>query len=104
MGYRFRLHRKDLPGKPDIVLPKYKTVVFIHGCFWHACPFHFRLPRSNSQYWEMKISRNKHRYKEVIRKLRLDGWTVVRIWEHQLACETKLIRCIRSAILKRRGD
>ena len=62
LGYRFRLHPHNLPGKPDIVLPKYKTVIFVNGCFWHGCPIckHAQIrPRTNEQYWEKKLNRNK---------------------------------------------
>lgn len=88
MGYRFRLHRSDLPGKPDIVLPKYKTVIFVHGCFWHGCPTcrHAKVrPKSNSDYWNQKLDRNMQRDKENDSALRELGWRVVVIWE----CETK---------------
>ena len=62
MGYRFRLHRKDLPGKPDIVLPKYRKVIFVHGCFWHGhegCP-RAALPETNREFWEQKVEKNKN--------------------------------------------
>lgn len=88
MGYRFRLHRQDLPGKPDIVLPKYKTVVFVNGCFWHGCPTcrhaHVR-PRQNADYWNRKLDRNMERDREHYEKLRELGWRVIVVWE----CETK---------------
>ncbi|SPJ33450.1 Very short patch repair protein [Kushneria phyllosphaerae] len=90
MGYRFRLHRKDLPGKPDIVLPKYRTVIFVHGCFWHQHPDpdckDARLPKSNPDYWLPKLERNRVRDLEHQIKLENEGWNVVVIW----ACETKL--------------
>ena len=88
MGYRFRLHRHDLPGKPDITLPKYKTVVFVNGCFWHGCPTcrhaHVR-PRQNAEYWNRKLDRNMERDRENYAKLADMGWRVVVVWE----CETK---------------
>ena len=87
MGYRFRLHRKDLPGKPDIVLPKCKTVIFVHGCFWHGhegCKKH-RIPKSNTSYWIQKIKNNRQRDLENCIKLREIGWEVVILWE----CETE---------------
>lgn len=87
MGYRYRLHRKDLPGKPDIILPKYNTAIFIHGCFWHGCPTckhaHVR-PKTNSNYWEKKLARTLERDKENIAALEVLGWRVLVIWE----CET----------------
>ena len=88
-GYRFRLHRKDLPGKPDIVLPKYKTVIFINGCFWHrhqGCK-HATMPASNIDYWEKKFKRTQERDKSQYRQLEKLGWKVVIVWE----CEVKNI-------------
>jgi DNA mismatch endonuclease, patch repair protein len=87
MGYRFRLHRKDLPGKPDIVLPKYETVIFVHGCFWHRhpnCPFAYT-PKSRVDFWKKKFARNVERHVEVEAELAAHGWRVVVVWE----CETK---------------
>lgn len=87
MGYRFRLHRKDLPGKPDIVLPKYETVIFVHGCFWHRhpnCQFAYT-PKSRVEFWKKKFARNVERHDEVEARLTADGWRVVVVWE----CETK---------------
>ena len=88
MGYRFRLHRRDLPGKPDIVLPKYKTVIFVHGCFWHGCPNcrHAQIrPVSNSDYWNKKLDRNKQRDQKNYMALQEMGWRALVVWE----CETK---------------
>ena len=88
MGYRFRLHRADLPGKPDIVLPKYKAVVFVNGCFWHGCPTcrHAKIrPASNADYWNRKLDRNMARDRENYAALESMGWRVVVVWE----CETK---------------
>jgi len=85
MGFRFRLHRKDLPGKPDIVLPKYKIVIFVHGCFWHghkACK-RGNTPKTNRKYWFPKINKNKERDKKHRRKLKKQGWNTVVIWECQ---------------------
>lgn len=80
-GYRFRLHRMDLPGTPDIVLPRFRVAVFVHGCFWHghSCP-RFRWPRSNIDYWKRKIERNIERDKRVQEQLRNLGWTPQVIW------------------------
>lgn len=84
-GYRFRLHRKDLPGKPDLVFPARKAVVFVHGCFWHmhGCAS-VRLPKSNAEYWQPKLARNCQRDTENIAALSAAGWRVLTIWE----CET----------------
>ena len=85
-GFRFRLHRKDLPGKPDIVLRKYKTVVFVHGCFWHGHPGckASALPASNREYWERKIGRNVERDGRNQRLLEELGWRVIVVWECKL--------------------
>lgn len=81
-GYRFRLHRKDLPGKPDIILPRYRAAIFVHGCFWHQCPKcrGGRLPKSNLDYWETKLKRNKERDMENTARLKQLGWKVITIW------------------------
>lgn len=90
-GFRFRLHRKDLPGKPDIVLPKYKTVIFINGCFWHGhegCKY-ASIPETNSDFWQSKISGNIERDKSTYSKLYSLGWRVIEIWQCQLKPKTK---------------
>lgn len=88
-GYRFRLHVKELPGKPDIVLPKYKTVIFVNGCFWHqhqGCP-HAKLPATNKEFWEDKLRKNAERDARNYQELRAMGWKVRIIWE----CEVNKI-------------
>ncbi|MGG1921715.1 DNA mismatch endonuclease Vsr [Chryseobacterium sp. NRRL B-14798] len=85
-GFRFRIHKKDLPGKPDIVLPKYKTVIFVHGCFWH---YHKdcregRIPATNSKFWEEKLSKNIDRDEKYIKELQQLGWKVIVIWECEI--------------------
>lgn len=85
-GYRYRKNDKQLPGKPDIVLPRFKTVVFINGCFWHGhenCKA-FHLPKSNVEYWQNKIDRNRQRDHETYLKLYHLGWHVLIVWECQL--------------------
>ena len=84
-GFRYRKNVKTLPGCPDIVLPKYKTVIFINGCFWHKhdCP-RFVWPTSNIQYWQPKILKNVERDQENHKKLQDDGWSVIVVWECQL--------------------
>lgn len=85
-GYRFTVHgpkNKSLPGRPDLVLPKYRTVIFVHGCFWHGhenCPA-FRLPKSRSAWWQAKIDGNRARDRRTENALRARGWHVVTIWE-----------------------
>lgn len=84
-GFRYRKNVKDLPGKPDIVLPKYKTVIFVNGCFWHMhdCP-RFVWPSSNQEYWIPKIKKNAERDAENKQKLQKAGWQVLTVWECQL--------------------
>jgi DNA mismatch endonuclease (patch repair protein) len=100
LGYRFRLHRADLPGKPDIVLPRHRTVFLVHGCFWHrhpGCRFAYR-PKSRVEFWESKFKRNVARDRKVERELREGGWTVHVVW----GCETRdplaLERRLREAL------
>ena len=83
MGYRFRLHRRDLPGKPDLVFPRRKKVVFVHGCFWHQHPGcrDGRIPGTNRAYWEPKLARNVERDEAVQSALREAGWRVKVVWE-----------------------
>ena len=86
LGYRFRIHRKDLPGKPDIVLPKYHTVIFIHGCFWHGhtgCK-DFAPPKTRTEWWLNKINGNINKDIENIEQLKTQGWQVIVIWECEL--------------------
>ena len=103
MGYRFRLHRKDLPGTPDIVLPKYGAVVFVHGCFWHQHPGCKRasIPTSNEEFWQKKLAANKRRDALVEKELNDRGWKVIIIWECELKnpdslCE-RIGRCLPRA-------
>jgi DNA mismatch endonuclease, patch repair protein len=85
-GFRFRLHKKNLPGKPDIVLPKYKAVIFIHGCFWHGhknCKY-FVVPKTRTRWWINKIKGNKETDKRNDRRLVKVGWKIITLWECQL--------------------
>lgn len=85
-GFRYRLHRSDLPGKPDLVFPKFKLAVFVHGCFWHwhGCK-RSRMPQANNAYWQRKIGRNRERDREHCAALRDLGWDIVIVWECELA-------------------
>ena len=87
LGFRFRLHGKDLPGTPDLVLPKYCCVVFVNGCYWHGhtCKRGYRTPGTNADYWTKKIGRNIEQQEMAFSQLLSDGWKVVLIWE----CEIK---------------
>lgn len=92
MGYRFRLHEKSLPGRPDIVLPKYRTVILVHGCFWHRHP-HCRyayFPKSRAEFWEAKFARNIARDQETTSALAAAGWRVAIVWE----CETRDLKAL----------
>ena len=85
-GFRYRVNDKRLPGRPDIVLPKYRTVIFVHGCFWHGhkdCKY-YTVPQTNTEFWVAKVARNQERDQEVWRKLEAIGWNVVIVWECQL--------------------
>jgi len=88
LGYRFRLNRRDLPGKPDIVLPRHQIVIFVHGCFWHrhpGCRFAYT-PKSRVEFWQTKFQRNVERHCEVEEELQTLGWRVLVVWE----CETEV--------------
>jgi DNA mismatch endonuclease (patch repair protein) len=98
LGYRYRLHRKDLPGKPDLVFGPRKKVIFVHGCFWHGhvregC-LDSRRPKSNTDYWNPKLTRNKERDAERIVALEADGWDVFVIWE----CETTDVKALQAKL------
>ena len=88
-GFRYKLHDKTLPGKPDLVLPKYKTVIFIHGCFWHGhenCKY-FKMPQTRTEWWTAKINYNKTKDKNAVSAIRKQGWKVIEIWECKLRKE-----------------
>lgn len=94
MGYRFRLHRKDICGCPDIVLPKYKTVIFVNGCFWHqhtGCN-RSKMPEANREFWINKLNNNKLRDKRNYRKLQKQGWKVIIIWQCKIKNITSIIK------------
>ena len=85
-GFRYHVNDKRLPGKPDIVLPKYRTAIFVHGCFWHGhknCKF-YTVPKTNTDFWKAKVARNQERDQEVWRQLEARGWAVIIVWECQL--------------------
>ncbi len=99
MGYRFRLHRRDLPGTPDIVLPGRDAVVFVHGCFWHghSCK-RTKMPKSRESYWTEKIEANRKRDARNRRNLRALGWNVVLVWECEIKRPDKLASKLRSTL------
>lgn len=89
-GFRYRLHVKDLPGKPDIVLPKYKTVIFIHGCFWHGhegCKYYV-VPKTRTDWWLNKINTNVNNDLKAIAALEKEGWHIITLWECDLKPNT----------------
>lgn len=99
LGYRFRLHRRDLPGAPDLVLPRHKAVIFVNGCFWHwhpepQCPI-AGMPKSNIGYWEPKLTRTRLRDEESITYLEAVGWQVLVVWECQLRSPIDVLEMIR---------
>ena len=94
MGYRFRLHVRTLPGNPDIVLPKYKTVIFVHGCFWHRhpeCKYAYT-PKSRVDFWNKKFTQNVARHREVMMELQQLGWYYITVWECETRDMEKLLR------------
>lgn len=97
LGFRFRLHRKDLPGSPDLVFPGRRKVLFVHGCFWHGhnCPRGARQPKHNAEYWTAKIARNRKRDHHVEHELSDAGWETCTLWE----CELKDTECLRDRII-----
>ena len=97
MGYRYRLHARDLPGKPDIVLPSRGKIIFVHGCFWHrhgTCK-NTRWPKSKLDFWKPKLEANHNRDKAVRRSLRGMGWKLMVVWECQLANAAKVVIRLR---------
>lgn len=98
-GFRYRINDKRLPGKPDIVLPKYKVAIFVNGCFWHGhegCKYYV-VPKSNTDFWLNKISRNTERDKENILRLTMQGWLVWTIWECQLKPQKRMETLLSSS-------
>ena len=96
LGYRYRLHRKDLPGKPDLVFPSREKTIFVHGCFWHyhGCK-RGRMPKSKLDYWQPKLEGNRERDKQHMNELKALGWKVLVIWECEVNDVKKLKRRIR---------
>ena len=98
-GFRFRLHRKDLPGNPDIVLPKFKTCIFVHGCFWHRHPMcrYAATPKTRTEFWIDKLEENVRRDSKNKLALEKEGWNVLIIWE----CDLKTGNAILPAMIQR---
>lgn len=103
LGYRFRLHRRDLPGRPDLVFPARKKIIFVHGCFWHqhsSCR-EGRVPASRLEYWAPKLKRNQERDAENQSELREQGWTLLVIWECELRNQRTLSKRLRKFLGRR---
>lgn len=94
MRYRYRLHQDGLPGKPDLVLPKYHAVIFVHGCFWHMhkCQYGNVTPKTNVKFWQLKRQSNVKRDRRNLRQLKKTGWRVLTVWECETRCPEKLTR------------
>ena len=102
LGFRYRLHVAGLPGKPDLVFPRYRAVIFVNGCFWHGhdCPRGARMPQNNRAYWEAKISRNMARDRAALAALKKLGWTSRVIWE----CQTRDNAALSRLIARQMGE
>lgn len=98
MGYRYRLHRKDLPGKPDLVFPSRRKIIFVHGCFFHMhdCPYGCVTPKQNAEFWQNKRLSNVERDRKNVAALKSDGWTTLEVWE----CQTRTPEDVEKAIRK----
>jgi DNA mismatch endonuclease (patch repair protein) len=105
LGFRYRLHRKDLPGKPDLVFSGKKKVIFVHGCFWHGhkCKRGNRLPKENREYWKKKINANVKRDKSHVEELSKEGWSVLTIWECEMKDQDALAHKIIEFLIERRA-
>ena len=97
LGYRYRLHGIGLPGKPDLIFPSRRKVIFVHGCFWHrhSCSKGRSMPSTRAKFWREKLDENKERDRKNVRKLRKEGWKVLVIWECQTRNTEKLISKLR---------
>jgi DNA mismatch endonuclease, patch repair protein len=100
-GYRYKLHDKKLPGKPDLVLPKYKTVILVHGCFWHGhtnCKY-YKVPQTRTGWWLNKINTNKTNDDKAVKALKKDGWKIIVLWE----CDLKVAKVekVLASLLKK---
>ena len=103
LGFRYRLHRKNLPGHPDLVFASRKKVIFIHGCFWHrhGVRCHLtRMPKSRLDFWKPKLEENRRRDEKTCRKLRSCGWKVLTVWE----CQISRTEALKARIIKFLGD
>ncbi len=107
MGYRYRLHSRELPGRPDIVFAAAKVAVFVHGCFWHGCPDHYSAPKNRARFWRNKLDANRKRDRLIHSELKRMGWKVIEFWEHEVdsnprACATR-VRMLLNSVRPRRN-
>jgi len=100
-GFRYRVNRKGLAGRPDIVFPRERLAVFVDGCFWHGCPVHYEAPMTNAPFWNRKLRENRRRDERATRHLQAEGWAVIRFWEHEI--EADVARCANLSILELDG-
>jgi DNA mismatch endonuclease (patch repair protein) len=96
LGYRYRIHYGD--KKIDIAFPSRKIAIFVDGCFWHGCPFHSNIPKSNEAYWVPKLKKNIARDQANTKQLQADGWVVIRVWEHDIPNNERVFSRIKSAL------
>lgn len=102
-GFRYRLHARRLPGRPDLVFPARKTVVFVDGCFWHGCPEHYVRPRSRTAFWARKLRENVSRDRAHCLSLEAMGWKVLRVWEHDVMADPEdTFRGVEAILLRNR--
>jgi DNA mismatch endonuclease, patch repair protein len=103
-GLRYRLS-SVLPGKPDLAFPRERVAVFIDGCYWHGCPEHFKVPGTNTRFWQEKVDRNRMRDREVEDMLAAEGWTTFRTWEHDILRNiTQVVADIRTLLSSPEGS
>ena len=108
LGLRYRVHPRDLPGRPDIVFRRPRVAVFVHGCFWHGCPQHYCAPMTRAKFWQRKLAGTRERDNRQRTALNLDGWCVVEFWEHDVEsdavkCAEKVDRIVARRNPSRRG-
>lgn len=98
-GHRYRVHRRDVPGTPDLCSKKLRLAVFVDGCFWHGCPKHYRQPSSRVEYWQGKLERNRRRREDVLAQLQGAGWAALAVWECEVHADVaKAARRVASAL------
>ncbi len=107
-GVRYRPNLQGVAGKPDIAFPREKVAAFVHGCFWHGCPIHYRQPKTRAGFWRNKIAQNQRRDVKRRRELRAEGWAVLEFWEHEVEadpdrCARRVMTALRRATREKNG-